>query len=61
MFFQINKEYPRAALLDFIGSKQQQSGIIWGPKEPDCVIITSGGRHGKNAGYFDDRNEDGSW
>ena len=59
--FQLNKEYDRQELLDFIGSKQNQSGIIWGNKEPDCVIITSGGKHGKNAGYEDTIQEDGSW
>jgi 5-methylcytosine-specific restriction protein A len=59
--FQINHEYLREDLLEFVDSKQQQSGIIWGPKEPGCVIVTSGGRHGKSAGYHDGKNEDGSW
>ncbi|WP_316778914.1 HNH endonuclease signature motif containing protein [Pedobacter antarcticus] len=59
--FQIGVEYFRADLLAFIGSKQQQSGVIWGNNEPNCVILTSGGKHGKNAGYGDERNKDGTW
>lgn len=59
--FVINKEYDRQELLDFVGSKQIQSGIIWGSKEEGCVIITSGGKHGISAGYGDAKNEDGSW
>jgi 5-methylcytosine-specific restriction protein A len=59
--FKIDSEYLREDLLDFVGSRQGQSGIIWGPKEPGCVIVTSGGRHGKRAGYQDGKNEDGSW
>lgn len=59
--FKINHEYDREDLLEFVDSKQQQSGIIWGPKEPGCVIVTSGGRHGKKAGYYDGKNGDGSW
>lgn len=59
--FQINCEYFREDLLFFVNSKQQQSGVIWGPKEPGCVIVTSGGRHGKKAGYHDGKNEDGTW
>lgn len=59
--FQLGEEYERPQLLAFVGSKQQQSGIIWGPIEPNCVIITSGGRHGKKVGYGDDQNPDGSW
>lgn len=59
--FTVGKEYPRQQLLDFVGSRQAQSGIIWGPKEPGCVICTSGGRHGKKAGYSDAQLSDGSW
>ncbi|WP_414675276.1 HNH endonuclease [Luteibacter sp.] len=59
--FVVGKEYHRQALLDFVGSKQAQSGVIWGPLEPGCVICTSGGRHGKKAGYFDEPLSDGSW
>jgi 5-methylcytosine-specific restriction enzyme A len=58
--FTLSKDYDRNELLDFVGSKQKQSGIIWGNKEHNCVIITSGGRGGKSAGYGDLRNEDGS-
>ena len=59
--FTLNQEYERSDLLSFVGSKQGQSGIIWGEKDPTCVIITSGGRHGKRAGYSDIRNPDGSF
>lgn len=61
LFFKVNQEYDRTELLDFVGSKQGQSGIIYGPKEPSCVIVTSGGRHGKNAGYTDRKNLDDTW
>jgi 5-methylcytosine-specific restriction protein A len=59
--FKTGLEYERTLLLDFVGSKQQVSGMIWGNKEPDCVILTSGGKHGESAGYNDNENEDGSW
>jgi len=58
--FTITHEYDRNILLHFVGSRQQQSGIIWGEKEPSCVIVTTGGRGGKRAGYGDIRNPDGS-
>ena len=61
MNFITNKEYDRQELLDFVGSKQVQSGIIWGPKEFKYVIITSGGRNGKRARYGDKKNDDGTW
>lgn len=59
--FKVNHDYNREALLSFVGSKQNQSGIIWGVEEPGCVIVTSGGRHGKMVGYGDRLNQDGSW
>jgi len=59
--FAVGKEYARQRLLDFVGSRQAQSGVIWGPKEPGCIICTSGGRHGKKAGYSDESLPDGSW
>lgn len=55
------KQYRRQELLDFVGSRQAQSGVIWGPMQPGCVICTSGGRHGKKVGYFDEQLSDGSW
>ncbi|WP_091170545.1 HNH endonuclease [Mucilaginibacter gossypii] len=61
MNFITGQEYERPSLLDFVGSAQQQTGIIWGAKQPRCVIITTGGRHGKNAGYNDLQNPDGTW
>lgn len=59
--FALGEEYHRHALLDFVGSKQAQSGVIWGPREPGYIVCTSGGRHGKKAGYFDEPLGDGSW
>jgi len=59
--FTVGREYVRQRLLDFVGSRQGQSGVIWGPKEPGCIICTSGGRHGRKAGYFDESLPDGSW
>jgi len=56
--FIVGEEYNRPALLDFFGSKQAQSGVIWGTRESGCVICTSGGRHGKKAGYFDEPLQD---
>ncbi|QNK64833.1 hypothetical protein H7F33_10275 [Pedobacter sp. PAMC26386] len=59
--FKIHEEYFREDVLEFVGSGQQQSGIIWGPKEPRCVIVTSGGSYGKKSGYEDKREKDGTW
>lgn len=59
--FIAGREYRRHELLSFVGSKQGQSGVIWGPTQPGCIICTSGGRHGKKAGYFDERLGDGGW
>lgn len=59
--FGLSQEYPRSALLDFVGSRQGQTGVIWGDREPGCVICTSGGRHGKKVGYEDGQQRDGSW
>lgn len=54
-------EYKRVELLAFVGSKQAQSGVIWGPLEPGCLICTTGGRHGKKVGYSDEALPDGTW
>ena len=59
--FVVGTEYLRSDLLDFVGSRQGQSGIIWGHKQPDVVLCTSGGRHGAGAGYDDGIQPDGSW
>jgi 5-methylcytosine-specific restriction protein A len=59
--FVTGRNYPRASLLAFLGSKQGQSGILWGDCQPGAVICTSGGRHGSKAGYEDRQNSDGSW
>lgn len=60
-YFKLNHEYERSDLLDFVGSRQVQSGIIWGSNNIESVIITSGGKHGKDAGYKDIKHNDGSW
>lgn len=59
--FVIGQEYERPRLLEFIGSRQAQSGVLWGKEEPGCLICTSGGRGGKKAGYSDEQLSDGSW
>lgn len=59
--FILGEEYERPRLLDFLGSRQAQSGILWGYKEPGCLVCTSGGRSGKKAGYSDELLPDGSW
>src|SRR4051794_9060088 len=59
--FDIGASYTRIELLSFAGSRQQQSGIIWGSSAPGCVVVTSGGRHAVKAGYADLRLSDGTW
>lgn len=60
-FFVVGDEYPRKALLAYVGSNQPQSGIIWGKNREDIVICTSGGRHGERVGYEDCPGDDGTW
>lgn len=59
--FVIDQEYERSCLLEFIGSRQMQSGVLWGREEPGCLICTSGGGGSKKAGYSDERLSDGTW
>ncbi|TCS35618.1 5-methylcytosine-specific restriction protein A [Paucimonas lemoignei] len=59
--FVIGEKYRRPQLLEFLGSKQQMSGVLWGNIQPGYLICTSGGRHGKQAGYKDEALADGSW
>jgi len=59
--FTLHQEHERPELAGFVGSNLQQSGIMVGYKEPDTVIVTSGGRHGKRVGYTDKQFSDGSW
>ena len=59
--FAIRHQYDRDEMLSFVGSKQGQSGILWGPLQPGVVICTSGGKHGEKAGYSDVQNPDGTW
>ncbi len=59
--FENNKLYKRIDLLNFIGSKQPQSGIIWNKNGSDTIIVTTGGRHTKRVGYSDSIQEDGRW
>lgn len=53
--------YERNELLNFIGSKQPQSGILWNKEGSDTIIITTGGRHTKRVSYTDSLQSDGSW
>ena len=57
----MGEEYARKALLDYVGSRQRQSGIIWGKKRDDTLICTSGGRHGERVGYQDCPGDSGIW
>lgn len=59
--FAVGSSYSRASLLEYTGSQQPRSGIIWGDGAPDVVVVTSGGRHAKSAGYKDARRPDGCW
>jgi 5-methylcytosine-specific restriction protein A len=59
--FVIGNLYERPELLNFIGSKQRQSGIIWNKEGSDTIIITTGGRHTKRVSYSDSQQEDGNW
>lgn len=59
--FTPGEEYRRPQILQFVGSRQQQTGIIWGPAQPGAVVVTSGGKHGREGGYQDQRRPDGSW
>lgn len=59
--FKSGELYERTKLLNFIGSNQQQSGILWNKEGSDTIIITTGGRHTKRVSYLDSQLEDGSW
>lgn len=59
--FIIGKSYQRFELLNFIGSKQPQSGILWNKEGSDVIIVTTGGRHTKRVSYTDARRPDGTW
>jgi len=59
--FSKEKDYFRDDLLEYTGSRQPQTGIIYGDKQPKVIICTSGGRHAEEAGYNDKEFIDGSW
>lgn len=59
--FQIGQGYPRESLLEFCGSRQTQTGIIWGDREPSCMMVTSGGMFKAKAGYEDELLPDGTF
>lgn len=59
--FLVGRDYKREQLLAFTGSRQTQTGIMWGPSAPGCVACTSGGRLKNRHGYADERFPDGSW
>jgi len=59
--FNTGNLYERNELLNFIGSNQPQSGILWNKEGSDTIIITTGGRHTKRVSYSDSQLEDGNW
>jgi len=59
--FERGKSYDREGILAFLGSKQWQSGIVYGYSNPGYIAVFSGGRHGKRAGYEDGWNQDGTF
>ena len=59
--FVLGAEYRRELLQSFVGSRQLRSGVLWGGLSPGALICTSGGRHGKIAGYADEMLSNGSW
>lgn len=59
--FTIGQLYERSELLHFVGSKQQQSGILWNKEGSDTIIVTTGGRHTKRVSYSDTQQPDGTW
>lgn len=59
--FKIGQSYAREEILPFLGSKQRQSGIVYGAAEPGLIAVFTGSRHGARAGYLDHWNDDGSF
>jgi 5-methylcytosine-specific restriction enzyme A len=59
--FRVGHDYRREELLAFLGSRQQQSGVLWGSQVHGWVICTTGGRHAHHAGYSDRLCSDGTW
>jgi 5-methylcytosine-specific restriction enzyme A len=51
--FEIGVSYPRGDLLGFCGSRQGQTGVVWGDREPGCLVVTSGGKAKARVGYED--------
>ena len=65
MNFKPGDPYSRSELRDYLESGHTQQGILWStgdpPLRPDEIILTTGGRHGKAAGYGDHELEPGVW
>jgi 5-methylcytosine-specific restriction enzyme A len=59
--FVSGSSYPRQSLKAFVGDTATSMGVIVGPERPDVVLITSGGRNARKAGYQDRQELDGSW
>ena len=57
--FELGEEYLRKEILDIIGSRQAQTGVIWCQKESSAVVVISRGREAKNLGYNDEKLSDG--
>lgn len=59
--FRVGQSYAREEILPILGSKQRQSGIVYGAAEPGLIAVFTGSRHGTRAGYLDHWNDDGSF
>ena len=63
--FERGQKYDRDQVREYLGSGHTQAGVMWSTqrplKRPNEVVITSGGRHAKKAGYKDRRHSSGSW
>ncbi len=57
--FEVGSSYEREAVLQFLGSKQPMSGIVYGNEQRDYLAVFSGGRFGKRAGYTDGWDPEG--
>ncbi len=55
------ESYDREEVLRFLGSKQRQSGIVYGRDIHSYIAIFAGGRSGKTAGYEDGWGSDGTF
>ncbi len=59
--FEIGRSYDREQILAFLGSKQRQSGIVYGKANREYIAVFTGGRSGRRAGYEDGWGPDGTF